>query len=111
MCSGFLGRNQIFLLDKNVLLLVGIFLLDVWTPVSLPLWILYFVPLIFIRAGAFRHYPLMLAGACSVLIFAAFPLSPQDASGSSTLNHRALGVIAIWVAAILIERRRETPSE
>jgi hypothetical protein len=82
-----------------------------WTPVGIPTWILYFIPLIFARSDASRHYPLILAGACSVLIFVAFWLSPQDSTGTSTLIHRTLVVIAIWVTAVLIDKPSEEPSE
>src|SRR5574341_7142 len=92
--------------DKSILAIFGIFLLDTWTPVGSPTWILYFIPLLFMRSALHRHYPLLIAGMCTVFIFVAFLLSPDDATGSSTLTHRALLVVAIWVVAAFLDRRR-----
>ena len=99
------------LLDTRILLIVGIFLIDMWTPVGTPTWILYLVPLFFLRSHPFPHYPLILAGTCTVLIFVAYVFSPQDPSGISSLTHRALVVIAIWVAALWQEKTAQEPDE
>jgi hypothetical protein len=94
------------ILDRRMLAVVGIFVLDAWTPVGTPVWLLYFVPLLFMRSAPHRHLPLILAGACTVCIFVAFLLSPSDPSGSKTLTHRATLVVAIWVAALFMDRPR-----
>jgi len=93
--------------DKSLLVIVGIFLLDVWTPVGTPTWILYFIPLLFMRSAIHRHYPFIRAGLCSLFILAAFLLSPPDTTGSKTLTHRAVLIIAIWGTAIFMNRRNK----
>jgi hypothetical protein len=95
--------------DRRILVIFGIFLLDVWTPVGTPTWFLYFLPLLFMQSDLQRHFPLILAGTCTVFIFVAFLLSPQDATGSSTLTHRAILVMGIWLTALILDRRRDEP--
>jgi hypothetical protein len=97
------------LIDSRVLLILGIFLLDLWTPVGAPVWILYLVPLLFLRSFPFPRYPLILAGACTFFIFVAFLLAPPDASGVRTLKHRAFIVVAIWIMAVWQDRLNKNP--
>lgn len=97
--------------DKSLLAIAGIFVLDVGTPVGTPIWFLYFIPLLFMRSALHRHYPLILAGTCTVFIFIAFLLSPPDASGSSSLVHRAILVMAIWATAMVLDFQRQEPED
>jgi hypothetical protein len=95
-------------IGTSLILLGGIFLLDLLTPVSFPVWLLYLLPLFFIPTAATRRYPMVLAGICTALIFAAYWLSSDDSGEVSTLVHRVVVVAAIWVAVILRGRRSMT---
>jgi membrane protease YdiL (CAAX protease family) len=86
----------LILIGPSLLLLGGIFVLDLVTPVSFPAWLLYLVPLFVIPSAAARRYPVILAGICTVLIFAAYGLSSEDAMEVSTLVHRVVVVSAVW---------------
>lgn len=90
----------------GILLSIGIFLLDLRTPVGVPTWLLYLIPLFFARSDSYQHAPLILAGISTVLIFVAFIFSPSDSTGSSTLIHRTVVIIGIWIAAVLLDRPR-----
>lgn len=93
-------------IGTSLVLLGGIFVLDLATPVSFPAWLLYLVPLFFIPSAATRRYPLILAGICTLFIFAAYWLSSDDAGEVSTLVHRVVVVSAIWAAVLIFGRIR-----
>lgn len=95
----------------GLLLLIPIFILDMSTPVGVPSWLFYLVPIFFARSVSYQHAPLILAGATTVLILVAFVFSPSDSTGSSTLIHRTVVIIGIWIAAVFLDRPREESSE
>ena len=95
----------------GILLSIGIFLVDLRTPVGVPTWLLYLIPLLFARSDSYQHAPLILAGTCTALIYIAFIFSPSDSTGSSTLIHRTVVIIGIWITAVLMDRPRKESSE
>jgi hypothetical protein len=90
----------------NVALVMGIFILDVMTPLGVPAWMLYFVPFFFMPENVSRYYPIGLAGLCTLLIFIGYMLSPPGAS--EHVSGRGIVLIVLWVYAVVLTRH---PSE
>ena len=89
----------------NLALVAGVFILDLLTPLGVPVWLLYFIPFLFMPRKAPRYYSLSLAGLCTILIFLGYMLSSLGAS--ERVSGRGIVVIVLWVYASVLTRRRE----
>ncbi len=88
------------------LFLVAVFVLDVVTPLGIPVWLLYGMPFLFLQAYRPRYHVHGLALVCTFLIWIGYFLSPQ---GHPQLTNERFGAtIIVWVIVLLFARR--TPS-
>ena len=88
----------------NLAFVAVVFILDIVTPLGTPVWILYFLAFFFIPSKIPQHYPLNLAGLCTILILIGYLLSSEGAL--EPLPQRGLVIIALWVYAMILTRRR-----
>lgn len=88
-------------------LVVAVFLLDVWTPLGIAVWLLYVVPtgyaLRYVRQGRITFSMLSLAtGGLTVLILLGWFLSPPGLDQHAALLNRIFGIVAIWFMAMFV---------
>jgi hypothetical protein len=91
-------------------LIVSIFLLDLWTPLGIAVWLLYVIPM----GYAVRYLQherstyvtvSLVAGGLTVLVLLGWFFSPTGSSEidqAQALFNRGLGILAIWVIAMLL---------
>jgi putative methionine-R-sulfoxide reductase with GAF domain len=98
------------LLSAIFVITVSEFLFDLASPVGVSDWVLYFVPLTLSIFAGTRYFSYLLAGAFSLLIFAGLYLSPAGINPSLALTGRSIGMIGIWILALLIAERKAMES-
>jgi PAS domain S-box-containing protein len=92
-------------------LAVGIFLLDLATPVGEVHWVLYFIPLVLSFYSGGRLSPFLLAGVFSVLTILGFYWSPPGLDLETATINLVLGICTLWGVAVLLSRLRRTADE
>lgn len=89
----------------------SIFLLDVVTPLGVPVWVLYLIPLILTYRTPYTWIPYLTAGVCAILTLLCLALSGPMTSLPSwmpLLNRAAaLGMFAV-IAHLIVQYRRAT---
>ncbi len=89
---------------------VGIFVLDLLTPLGIPVWVLYGVPFVFLNRATPQYHVYALAGMCTVLILAGYLFSPSAAQ-HEPIRERVGAVIIVWfIATVLFRRQRSRES-
>ncbi len=86
------------------LYLLGVFLLDLITPLGLPVWLLYGLPFFFLAETASRSHVYGLAGVCIVLVHLGYLLSPEG--HLEPLNNRYMATVVLSVMVLVFSRRR-----
>ncbi|MEI8289164.1 MAG: PAS domain-containing protein [Verrucomicrobiota bacterium] len=104
------GRSNFFLLPVIFVITIGEFLFDLATPVGISDWVLYFIPLTLTIYVGTRYFPYLLAGLFSLLMISGLYLSPTGASASLALTGRSIGMIGLWVMALIIAERKAIES-
>ena len=84
-------------------IMLGEFVLDLFTPVGGARWVGYFVPLLLSLYINRRIFPLLLGAVISGLIMAGFYLSPNGAESHLDFISRCGGIGVVWLVAILID--------
>jgi hypothetical protein len=82
----------------------AVFALDLATGLGMPYWLLYGAPFFFIRYHHRRSIAYALAALCTILLLAAYALSPEGKA--EPLTERASAAIVLWVLVIALARRR-----
>lgn len=90
----------------TVLLAAAIFAVDLMLPMGTEVWLFYVAVVLLCLWAPHRYYALVLAAACTVLIILGFLYCPSGISRGVALLNRSLGVLAIWVTAILCLLRK-----
>lgn len=92
------------------LLFAAVFLLDILTPLGLPLFVFYVVPLALTSWLRRRDAPYWLAGASSGTTLWSYFLAPSidGVPGWLPIINRSIGVALFWLTAAVIRRQRET---
>ncbi len=93
------------------LLTVGLFVLDLLTPVGVAVSILYLVPLLLTYPSPRTKDPLYFAAVATVLTWADVLLKPPGLPIPYALFNRTLGTTVIWVIAIGLIRYKRTQHE
>ncbi|TKB63611.1 MAG: PAS domain S-box protein [Nitrospira sp.] len=93
------------------LLTVGIFVLDLLTPVGVAVSILYLIPLLLTYPSPRTRDPLYFSAVATVLIWADVLLKPAGLPIPFALFNRTLGMMVIWVIAIGLIRYKRTQHE
>jgi hypothetical protein len=85
-----------------VALVVLVFVLDAVTPIGIAAWILYALPLGLASWSSHRHLPVIIAGACTVLLMVTYFVSPPGVSFEFDVVNRGLGLIMLWTMAFFL---------
>jgi signal transduction histidine kinase len=86
----------------TVTLTAIVFVADLILPLGLAEWVPYAALVLLTLWSPYRRFPLILAAVCTVLIVLGFLYSPSgDISPRIDLFNRSLGILVIWVIAIL----------
>ncbi|MGB4066488.1 MAG: PAS domain S-box protein [Nitrospira sp.] len=93
------------------LLTIGIFVLDLLTPVGVAVSILYLIPLLLTYPSPRTRDPLYFAAVATVFIWADVLLKPAGLPIPYALFNRTLGMLVIWAIAIGLIRYKETQRE
>ena len=111
MCRPF---NNITLCERTSLLILtlGIFFLDMSTPVSMAVWLLYLLPLSLVRVSPSARDSNYLAIVVTVLISVGWWVSPWRGSDpmEEAIN-RLMGVGVMWVSTWLMVRHQNASRE
>ncbi|WP_455244737.1 hypothetical protein [Petrachloros mirabilis] len=94
--------EQIGLYTGVTVLLVGIFLIDIWLALGFTPWLLYIIPLGLTYWAAHLSAPLVVTALCTALIFIGYELSPPLVPHDVALANRFFGAATFWVLGILI---------
>jgi len=100
-----------------VVLLAGVFFIDIRTGLGFTPWLLYILPLGLTYWFSSVYSPLIVAGICIALMFAGYALSPPLVSGPIALINRLFGTVTflamggLIVAYKLLARRLSFLSE
>jgi PAS domain S-box-containing protein len=87
-------------------LVLGIFVLDLLTPLGVAVWVLYAVPIMFTSWSARSRGVLLTTLTATVLIFVGFFLSPPGIAPSLAMLNRCLDTAMLWlVTAILVKQK------
>ncbi len=89
-----------------VVLIAGVFVSDLMTPLGVVDWILYVLPIGLACWMSLRWMPFLLAGACTVLILLGYFFSPPGISAQLAIVNRAIGIVALWTMAFFLTRGR-----
>ena len=84
----------------TAVLALGIFALDILTPVGVAMGVLYTTLVLLAIWSPHRQFIPLVAAGVSVLVVAGFYLSPGNANWMAVSN-RLLSLFTIWVAAVL----------
>ncbi|MGH7232704.1 MAG: PAS domain S-box protein, partial [Nitrospiraceae bacterium] len=79
-----------------------VFVIDTFTPLGIPIWIPYLVPVLLTFWLPQLFAPLIVATACSALIVLAFFLSPAGEFPGMALINRFFGIVGLEVTALLV---------
>lgn len=93
------------------LLVIGIFVLDLLTPVGMAVSILYVVPLLLTYPSPRTKDPLYFAAVVTVLTWADVLLKPAGAPIPYAIFNRALGMMVIWGIAVGLVMYKRTQRE
>jgi len=97
------------LIAATTALAAGLFLLDLWVPLGVAIGVLYWGVVLIALASPQRWFPLIVTGACSILIILGALLGPSLPGVPlwMAVTNRLLSLIVIWVpVVVLLERRR-----
>jgi PAS domain-containing protein len=88
-------------------LVVAVFLIDLWVPLGVAVWLLYMVPigyaLRYLRQGRITFSMLSLAtGGVTVLMLLVWFFSNSRLNQYTGLFNRIMGIVAIWFMAMFI---------
>jgi PAS domain S-box-containing protein len=99
-------KSLLFEYGLPAVLTVGIFLLDVWVPTGVDLWLLYAIPLSLIVARSRPRLLLYFMGLVSVLVLIGYAASPAGVPLLPALLNRLIGVgLMGGIAGIWVGRR------
>jgi PAS domain S-box-containing protein len=80
-----------------------IFIVDIYTPLGIMIWILYLIPLFLTVYLSWKYAPLVMTGAFILLMAASLFLSPRDIAIEYALLNRAFFAFILVISSIFIE--------
>lgn len=85
----------------------GIFILDVWTPLGVAVWLLYFIPIWYamryLRRGRLTLLTVSVAAAVVTgMILLGWFVSPRGMDSKVALINRLFGVVLLWFVAMFV---------
>ena len=97
-------HNFFIIIGGIVAVSLGVFVIDLLTPLGISAWVLYLIPVLLTFWIASLKAPVVVASICSVLIIAGFVWSPAGAPPDIVLLNRILGIMGLGVTALLVMR-------
>jgi hypothetical protein len=85
-----------------MILLAGIFFVDVQMGLGFTPWLLYMVPIGITYWTTYLYAPLVVAGVSTLLVLLGYVLSPPLMPEAVALTNRAIGTITFWALGLLI---------
>jgi len=102
----FLPQTPAIALAISGLYLVTVFVLDLITPLGVPVWLLYGGVFYFFYKHPAHLHVVALAAACTFLILIGYLLSPG--TQPEPIAERVGAIIIVWVIALVLIRRKQT---
>jgi signal transduction histidine kinase len=93
----------------TIILIAEVFVADLVFPLGLAVWLPYAALVLISLWAPHRRYTIIVATATTLLIILGYFLSPLALAGVASLQsllNRALGVLVIWVTALLCLQRK-----
>jgi PAS domain S-box-containing protein len=94
-----------------VIIIGGIFALDLVTPLGIAIPLLYLFPILLTNWVCGRREALYFAAACSVLTILGFFLSPPGVSPRIDLFNRTVGLGLLWALVVFMMGQRRATEE
>lgn len=91
----------------SLMLAAGVFVLDLATPLGIPVGLLYFAPILLLYWAPSKVLPVIMAVLCSILVGIGLYLSPPGVPFSHALMNRLIGLVPLWTAAIAVSSASE----
>jgi uncharacterized membrane protein YccC len=101
----FLSRRSTTTIVMCGLCVLGAFILDLITPLGVPVWLLYGVPFLFLNEYTPRYHVHALAGVCTILILVGYLLS--FGTQPEPIMERIGATIIVWSITIVLFRRKQ----
>ncbi|CAN5163918.1 hypothetical protein BH10PLA2_BH10PLA2_13090 [soil metagenome] len=95
-------------LPLTVLLIAGIFTLDLLTPLRIAVWVLYVVPILLTYWSAGSRSLRATTLAATLLIFAGAWMSPPDNAQTLDFLNRCLGIVILWFLTEMLVKHDHT---
>jgi PAS domain S-box-containing protein len=106
--------NKIILFEASavVILTVGIFMLDIVTPLGWAVWLLYLIPLTFMLQSSTVRDSYYFSAVATILTVVGWWVSPRgDEDPDQALINRLVGVGVLWVFTWLMVRQKRARAE
>jgi hypothetical protein len=81
---------------------LAVFFIEILMPLGFTPWLLYVIPLGLTYWASYLYAPIVVATACTILLFVGHLLSPEGVSTPIALTNRAFGVVTFWILGVLI---------
>ena len=81
-----------------------IFVIDIYTPLGIMIWILYLIPLFLTVYLSWKYAPLVMTGVFILLMAASLFLSPRDIPIEYALLNRVFFAFILIISSIFIEQ-------
>jgi PAS domain S-box-containing protein len=94
------ARSKWVVLGTIVVLMAGLFFIDVQTPVGVADWLLYFAVVLLALSVPGRWHVIAVAAGCSVLTAIGLYLSPPGGNLERAAVNRSLAVVTFWLTAV-----------
>jgi two-component system cell cycle sensor histidine kinase/response regulator CckA len=91
----------------SIVIVAGIFILDLLTPLDYAVWLGYLLPLIIASWKLQRWFVYALAAVCTAFIVLGFIYTPSGIKSEMAIFNRFLGVCMLWVTTIFIVKLKQ----
>ncbi len=95
----------------TLLLILSIFLLDLWTPLGVATGVLYIIPMLLALRWSAPGWSLGVAGVCTALIAMGFVFSPPGAPLWMALSNRFLSILTLWLTVGLSLQHKKSQEQ
>lgn len=85
-----------------VVLIIGVFFVDVRMPLGFTPWLLYVIPLGLTFWAPHFYAPIVVTIACTILVLVGYFLSPPGVEEQVALTNRAFGTFIFWALGLLV---------
>ncbi|MDD1699826.1 MAG: PAS domain-containing protein [Methanoregula sp.] len=96
-------KDFIRIVSYMILATALIFVFDIYTPLGIMIWILYFIPLFLTVYLSWKYAPLVMTGIFILLMAASLFLSPRDIPIEYAMLNRAFFAFILVISSIFIE--------